>query len=216
MSKRLLVVLALLALFPAALHAQSAEDRIEAAKQRAQTAGIPVSLLEGTVEEGRAKGAPMDRIAAAVERREAGLSRAQAAMARGGSDLSESDLAAGADALESGVSAAALQAISENAPRERRAVAVSVLTELVAAGHVPETALQRVMQALQRGPDALENLRGEAAAARRGPPEDAGGRPAGMGRRPAGVGAGPPAGVPAPGQKPGAARPKGAGRHGGS
>jgi hypothetical protein len=213
MSKRLLAVLVLLVLLPAALHAQSAEDRIEAAKLRAQASGIPVSLLEETIEEGRAKGAPMDRIAAAVERREAGLSRAQAAMARGGSDLSESELAAGADALESGVSAAALQAISENAPRERRAVAVNVLTELVAAGHVPETALQRVMQALQRGPNALADLRAEAAAARRGPPEDADRRPAGATRGPAGVGA--PAGVPAPGQRPGAARPR-AGRPGGS
>jgi hypothetical protein len=42
------------------------EQRIAAARQRASTVGIPVSLLDGKVAEGRAKGVPMDRIAAAT------------------------------------------------------------------------------------------------------------------------------------------------------
>ncbi len=167
MSKGILPAVALLALLPGALHAQSTEERIEAALARAGSAGIPVSLLESKIAEGKAKGVPMDRIAAAVERRAAALAQARETMAQGGEELSEADLAAGADALGSGVSEAVLQTISETAPQERRAVAITALTELVALGHVPEEALQRVMEALERGPEALANLPGQAAGARR-------------------------------------------------
>jgi hypothetical protein len=210
MSMRILPTLALLALLPAALQAQTAEERIAAAMQHAQNAGIPVSLLESKVQEGKAKGAPMDRIAAAVERRAAALTQAQAAMARGADDLSEADLAAGADALGASISEAVLQTISETAPQERRAVAITALTELVLLGHVPAEALQMVTDALQRGPDALASLPGQAAEARerRGPPADVG--------APAGVPTGAPGAVPTPGQRPGTTNPTGSGRPGGN
>jgi hypothetical protein len=210
MSKKIVPVLALLALLPIAVQAQSAEEQIEAAKVRAASAGIPMALLENKIEEGKAKGMPMDRISFAVMQRTEALIRAQAAMAREGQDLSEADLAAGADALGSGISAAVLETISETAPRDRRAVAITALTALVEAGIEPGQALERVTEALQRGPEALASLPGEVAAEareRRGPPAGVG--PAG------GVPAGPPAAVPAPGQGPGAANPTGAGRPGG-
>jgi hypothetical protein len=215
MNKRIVSVLALLALLPAALQAQSAEERIEAAKVRAQSAGIPVSLLESKVAEGKAKGVSLDRIAVVVERRAANLARAQATMLRDGDALSEADLAAGADALGSGVSEAVLQTISESAPQERRAVAITALTELVARGQVPEEALQRVTEALARGPEALANLPAHAAEARerRGAPAEDGGRPAGVGAA-RGTQAGPPAAVPTPGARPGAGNPAGAGKPG--
>jgi hypothetical protein len=233
MYRRTLPLVALLALLPAALQAQSAEERIEAARVRAQSSGVPVALLDSKIAEGKAKGVPMDRIATAIEQRAAALSRAQAAMARGGGrDLSEADLGAGADALGSGISEAVLQTISETAPRERRAVAITALTELVALGHDLEDALQRVTDALERGPEALANLPAQAseARARGGPPAGAAGPPAGVGGRPDGVGGGPagagppgagqpgpPTGIPAPGGQPGggnpgAGRPDGAGR----
>jgi hypothetical protein len=160
---------------------QPPQDRINTAIARAREVGIPVALLESKVAEGRAKGIPLDRIAVAVERRAAALARASEAL-RGQPDAPAS-LGVGADAIESGVSDAALRAVAENAPRERRNVAIAVLTQLVQQGHVSEDALARVRTALARGPEALANLPAEAGAGRR--PRPAAGAP------PA-----PPAGVP--------------------
>jgi len=218
MTYRIITALVLFALLPAAAAAQSPEARIEAAMARTQQAGIPVSLLESKIAEGRAKGVPMDRIAEAVDRRAAVLIRGRDAMGRARADASAADLDAAADALGSGVSAAVLQTISETAPRDRRAVAITALTELVAMGQVPQQALDRVIEALARGPEALASLPGQAAArgqGRRGAPADAGRAGVGPG---GGAGqAGPPAGVPAPGERPTAppGRPGGAGRPGG-
>lgn len=205
MIKRILPIAVFVALIPTALAAQSPEERIETARARVQSAGIPVALLESKIQEGQEKGVAMDRIAAAVEQRAAGLARAQAAMGSGDDELSSADLIAGADALGSGVSEAILQKISETAPQERRAVAITALTELVMMEIVPEEALQRVTDALARGPEALASLPAQAADARgrRGPPAGVGGPPAQLpGAR--GGQAGPPSGVPAPGQQPGA------------
>jgi hypothetical protein len=205
------VVVAVLALFgaPAAnAQVQPPQDRINTALARARQVGIPVALLESKIAEGKAKGVSLDRIAIAIERRQAALERARQAL--GGATEATTSLGVGADAIESGVSEAVLKAVSENAPRDRRNVAIAALTELVKQGHAPEAALGRVRDALKRGPDALSNLPAEAAAGRRG-----GGPPEGQGRGNAGGRAGgepgPPAGVPAPGKPPQAGRPEGAG-----
>lgn len=188
---------------------QPAQERINTVLARARQVGIPVALLESKIAEGKAKGVSPERIAAALERRQAALERASQAL-RGEADAPAS-LAVGADAIESGVSEAVLRAVAENAPRDRRNVAIAALTELVHQGHAPEAALGRVRDALKRGPDALSNLPAEAAAGRRGggPPDrqtpgNAGGR--------AGAEPGPPAGVPAPGKPPQAGRPDTQGR----
>lgn len=175
---------------------QPPQDRINTAIDRARQVGIPVTLLESKIAEGKAKGVSLDRIAAAVERREEALERASQAMA-GQQGVRDGDLSTGADAIESGVSEAVLRAVAETAPRERRAVAIAALTQLVAQGHVPEAALDRVREALKRGPDALANLPAQAGAAAgraNGPPDAASAR----GRVGGGPG-GPPANVPAPG-----------------
>jgi hypothetical protein len=143
--------------------AQTPQERIDAATAHAVAAGVPVSLLESKVAEGKAKGIPMDRIAAAIERREMTLERANQTL-RGRPDVTPADLAVSADALDSGVSTAVLKAISDSAPRDRRVVAIAALTELVRQGRVPEAALERVREALKRGPDALANLPAQAAA----------------------------------------------------
>ena len=109
--------------------AQTAQERIDAATAHAREAGIPVTLLESKVAEGKAKGIPMDRIAAAVERREAAIEKASQAL-RGRPDVGAADLSVGADAIETGVSAAVLKAIADSAPRDRRVVAIAALTEL--------------------------------------------------------------------------------------
>ena len=176
--------------------AQTAQERIDAATAHAREAGIPVTLLESKVAEGKAKGIPMDRIAAAVERREVAIEKASQAL-RGRPDVGAADLSVGADAIETGVSAAVLKAIADSAPRDRRVVAIAALTELVREGHVPEAALDRVKDALKRGPDALANLPAEAA----GGQGHSGDQPNASGSNGQGRGGahGPPPSVPAPG-----------------
>src|SRR4030095_12330423 len=88
--------------------AQTPEARIGVALTRAQEVGIPISLLESKRAEGKAKGVPMDRIAAAVEVRLQYLERARNAMSRGTTDLDAALLSVGADALSVGVSETAL------------------------------------------------------------------------------------------------------------
>jgi hypothetical protein len=185
--------------------AQTPQERIDAATAHASAAGIPVTLLESKVAEGKAKGITMDRIAAAVERREATLERSSQAL-RGSPNVTAADLSVSADALESGVSAAVLKTLADTAPRDRRVVAIAALTELVRQGKVPEAALERVRDALKRGPDALANLPAQAAAEAGGNGKGNGnGRPDGQssngnGNNGNGVGQGPPASVPAPGK----------------
>ncbi len=155
---------------PAALPAQDsttsaptgAGARIDAALETAVQAGIPVSLVERKVAEGKAKGVPMDRIAAAVERRLDALTHARDVLLDAGlKSTTEGELSVAADAVQAGVSQSALAAISEHAPGDSRAVAIAVLTDLVAMGHASDQALARVEGALDRGPEALANLSAE-------------------------------------------------------
>jgi hypothetical protein len=195
---RLPLVLLALVLAPASALAQTPEGEVQRALERARQAGIPVELLESKIAEGRAKGVPMNRIAAAIERRLEALQRARTAVdAR--HQFSTEELGVAGDALTAGVSVAVLRSISETAPRDRRAVAIAALSQLVSLGQAPQEALQRVNQALQNGPEALMNLPVQAAAAagRRGPPPDGPAAGAAQGR------GGPPAGVPARGKPPG-------------
>ncbi|MBW3655971.1 MAG: hypothetical protein KY444_07675, partial [Gemmatimonadetes bacterium] len=147
----ILVLLLALAGVPAAAQAQPAEQRIEAARRQAQTAGIPVSLLESKVAEGRAKGVPMDRIAAVVERRLASLSSAREAMAAAprAAPVTAADLSVGADALEAGVQPGVLGQLAVAAPADHRAMAIAALTQLVSQGESSERALARVQAALR-------------------------------------------------------------------
>jgi hypothetical protein len=195
------MILALAGLDLANAEVQPPQDRINTALARARQVGIPVALLESKIAEGKAKGVSLERIADAVARREAALERASEALR--GQPEAASSLSVGADAVEAGVSDAALKAIADNAPRDRRNVAIAVLTELVEQGHAPAAALERVTEALKRGPDALANLPAQAAAARGG----AATRGARGGR--SGAEAGLPASVPAPGTPPQAGRPGG-------
>lgn len=189
-------------------NAQTPEERINTGLARAKQAGIPVALLESKIAEGKAKGVSLERIAAAVERREAALERASKVLP-GRPETGAADLSVAADAIESGVNEAVLRTISETAPRERRAVAIAALTQLVQQGHVPEAALERVREALKRGPEALLNLPAQAAAGKQNTPSatapGASGSSAGRGNPQTG----PPSGVPAPGDSPQQARPGG-------
>ena len=147
-----------------------AQARVETALQTALQAGIPVALLESKVAEGKAKGVPMERIAAAVENRLQALTRARTALRKGQLEAATAgDLAIAADAVQAGVSDHAIAEIARTAPRERRAVAVAVLTNLVALGHASERALAQVQAAMGRGPEALLQLQTRTAAQLQGP-----------------------------------------------
>lgn len=158
-----LYLAALFVIMPAALAAQdsaASAARIDATLEAAVEAGIPVALLERKVAEGRAKGVPMERIAAAVETRLEALTRARDALVQAGLETTtEGELSVAADAVQAGVSGGALATISQTAPEERRAVAIAILSELVAAGNTADQAVTRVQAALSAGPEALANLR---------------------------------------------------------
>ena len=163
MRSKMLCLATVLVLSPAALSAQDTNARVDAALQSALEAGIPVSLLEQKIAEGNAKGVPMERIAAAVEKRLDALTHAQEALSKAGVEsATEGELSVAADAVQGGVSQAALAAISQSSSGDNRVVAIAVLTDLVAMGHVPEEALTRVQEALARGPEALANLPAQA------------------------------------------------------
>jgi hypothetical protein len=234
MLRKTMVVIGVLALTPFSLEAQRpdhASERLEAARARAAQAGVPPELLESRIAEGRAKGVSEDRIAQAIERREAGLAMAQQAFVRAGRPPTTPELAAGADAAEAGANAQALVTVIQAARDENRPVALAVLAELVGQGLPLENALDRVTAALERRDDTLANLPQQAAAERArgagaggGPPAGVGGGrpegvgsgagpagmgggpPEGVGRAPSGPAAGPPAAVPGAGQGPGGAQ----------
>ena len=205
------VVMALTGGRQANAQVQPPQERINTALARARQVGIPVALLENKIAEGKAKGVSLDRIAVAIERRQAALERASQAL-RDRADM-PSTLAVSADAIESGVSDAVLRAVADNAPGDRRNVAIAALTELVKQGHAPEAALERVREALKRGPDALSNLPAEASKGRgRSGGSDPSNPGNGRGRAGAAGDAAPPAAVPGPGKPPQAGRPDREGR----
>ncbi|HSM36392.1 MAG TPA: hypothetical protein VK837_08365 [Longimicrobiales bacterium] len=146
------------------LQAQAPDARIEAALSQAAEAGVPVGLLESKIAEGRAKGVPMARIAAAVEQRLAALQQALSLMEPEATEegVSDGDLSLGADALLAGVDGPAIATVAQSAPRERLGVAVAVLTELVQMGASSQTALNQVLAALERGPAELVGLPAQA------------------------------------------------------
>ncbi|MGH7447417.1 MAG: hypothetical protein ACRELT_07640, partial [Longimicrobiales bacterium] len=173
MQRSLILLIPILVLLPVAASAQTPERDVQRTLDRARQARIPVELLQSKISEGRAKGVPMARIAAAVERRLDMLVRVRTHIdAR--HQLTTEELGVAADALTAGVSEDVLKTMSETAPGDRRAVAIAALSQLVRLGHPSEEALRRVTRALQSGPEALMNLPAQAAAAaaRGRPPVD--------------------------------------------
>ena len=201
------VVLALSSATAANAQVQPPQDRINTALSRARQVGIPVALLESKMAEGKAKGVSLERIAAAIERREGALERASQALRGDPGDTAS--LSVGADAIESGVNEAVLKAVADDAPRDRRTVAIAALTQLVQQGDLPAAALAKVRNALKRGPDALTNLPSEGSNGRgRGSSNGQGRGNSGGG---GGAESGPPAAVPSPGKPPQAGKPEGSG-----
>src|SRR5690606_3804779 len=102
-------------LIPTALLAQTPESRIESARGRIAELGYPATLLDERIAEGRAKGVPMERIAAAVERRAVALHTAGTALRPFIDRPSAAELSAGADAIEAGIPPGILGRIASGA-----------------------------------------------------------------------------------------------------
>jgi hypothetical protein len=165
MSYRHLILAFSLAVAPAALGAQQAAPaaRIDAALSTATRVGIPTSLIESKVQEGRAKGVPDARIAAAVEARLDALVRAQGALDRARAHaIGAAELSVAADALQAGVTETSMVDVMTRVAAPRRAVAAAVLTELVELGVASDVALARVHAAIAQGGEALVNLPAQA------------------------------------------------------
>lgn len=135
----------------------AAQARMQAAIEHASSVGVPQSMLESKIAEGRAKGASMARIATAVEHRAEVLTRVQSAFNARAETVSQAELQSAADAHERGVSIESITALSARAGNDR-AVALSVLADLVATGGTPEHALLRVQAALDGGASSLVRL----------------------------------------------------------
>src|SRR5688572_14928595 len=112
---RALFLVSALVMAPGLASGQTPQQRIDAALRRAGESGVPVALLESKVAEGRAKGVPLDRIAVAVEQRFETLSRVRSSFGER-QQLTPQELGVAADALQSGVSEAAVRTVSETAP----------------------------------------------------------------------------------------------------
>jgi hypothetical protein len=169
MSYRYLILALGLAIAPAGLEAQAPGARIETALSTATSAGIPTSLLESKVQEGRAKGIPEARIAAAVEARLNALVRAQTALSRAGArGIGAAELSVAGDALQAGVTETSMVDVMTRVAAPRRAVAAAVLTELVELGVASDVALARVHAAIAQGGEALVNLPAQASENARG------------------------------------------------
>jgi len=144
--------------------AQTPQARIDAAMNAAAEAKIPLSLVKSKVAEGEAKRVPQERIATAVEARVKSLVRASGTLQRADVEArNEGELLVSADALDAGVSESALIRISQDAPPERRTVAIAVLADLVRLGAASDNALARVSGAVSSN-SALANLHAEVAA----------------------------------------------------
>ena len=120
----------------------------------ARTAGLPAEPLVQRALEGTIKGAPGDRIVAAVRRLAADLGRARDAL---GPAASPPELEAGAAALRAGASPAVLVQLRRSRP-QRLTVPLAVLTELVASGVPVDSAAAAVLAlaATSRDADLVE------------------------------------------------------------
>lgn len=108
---------------------------------------LPAEPLVRKALEGRSKGAPPERIVAAVRALRAALGEARAAL---GGAATEPEIVAGANALRAGVGSASLVRLR----RERRgpvSVPLDIMTDLVARGVQPAAAATAVERLVKQG-----------------------------------------------------------------
>lgn len=119
--------------------------------EKAERASLPTEPLVQKALEGRSKGAPDDRVVAAVS---ALLERLETAARVLGRDAEEAALVAAAAALYLGVRADGLEAVVTETPDEAVAMALVVLGDLVTRGVEAETAHDVMLSLGKVGADA--------------------------------------------------------------
>jgi hypothetical protein len=126
----------------------SAREAIRASIAQAEARGVPSAPLLTKVREGLAKQAPAPRIAQAVGALATRLASANDALAAA---TSADEVAAGAGALQAGISAASLRELRTRWPGTPLTVALGVMTQLVASGVPVPRAVSQVRVLLERG-----------------------------------------------------------------
>ena len=125
---------------------------VERLMDSARAGGLPTEPLVRKALEGESKGADSARIVSAVATLARYLGQARQAL---GTGADEATLVAGAAALRAGAQPARLRALDSLRSRERLAVPLSVLADLLTSGVEPERAWTTVRQmATQGAPDA--------------------------------------------------------------
>jgi|SRR5690606_34920862 len=142
---------------------------VERLMDSARAGGLPTEPLVRKALEGESKGADSARIVSAVAALARYLGQARQAL---GAGADEATLVAGAAALRAGAQPARLRALDSLRSRERLAVPLSVLADLLTSGVEPERAWTTVRQmATQGAPDAdFLELRERLTGARQGLP----------------------------------------------
>jgi len=149
--------------------------------ESAAAQGVPGEPLVAKALEGQSKGAPGERIVAAVRRLGADLAAAHNAL---GASVTSSEIVAGAGALRSGASVDVLRQVKAARGTQSTLLPLATLTDLVARGVPVERATQTVLALAERGASEAD-YRAQTSA--RGPGE---------------AGRGPPSGPPAPAAPP--------------
>ena len=119
-----------------------ARIRIDAMLDSARADGLPTEPLVDRALEGAVKGAPADRIIAAVARLRDELVAVRSAL---GDPLSTAELTAGASALRAGASTTDLAQLRKLRASQPLTVPAAVLADLVAAGVPADTAVRAVL-----------------------------------------------------------------------
>jgi hypothetical protein len=117
----------------------------------ARARGLPTEPLVDRALEGAIKGAPGDRIVAAVRRLAGELETARAVL---GDASAPDELIAGASALRAGADPGALAELRRSRPAQSLTVAASVLADLVAVGVPADAAVSAVLTLATGAEDA--------------------------------------------------------------
>jgi hypothetical protein len=127
--------------------------KIDASFKAAHDKSLPDQPMRDRIAEGQAKGAAEAQIVDAVQGVETRLEASQAALIQAGrAQPQQSEVAAGAQAIERGATAAQIQALVKHAPADRSlAVSFNVLAKLAANGEPVDNALAKIAAKLDAG-----------------------------------------------------------------
>jgi hypothetical protein len=127
--------------------------KIDAAFKAAHDKNLPDQPIRDRIAEGQAKSATEAQIVDAVQGVETRLEASQAALVQAGrAEPQQNEIAAGAQAIEHGATAAQIEALVKHAPANRSlAVSFGALAKLAANGETVDNALAKITAKLDAG-----------------------------------------------------------------